>query len=75
MPVVLRHAERAKDLRYDRASEIKTGTWQRSRVALLGDACRTCSVLPGQGCTSGIVAAIRLGNDLVRGIAFEAAFA
>jgi 2-polyprenyl-6-methoxyphenol hydroxylase-like FAD-dependent oxidoreductase len=73
-PSVLEHALSAKGLRYDRATEIKTCTWQRARAALLGDACHAYSVLPGQGCATRIAAAVHLGNDLVRGVSFEQAF-
>jgi 2-polyprenyl-6-methoxyphenol hydroxylase-like FAD-dependent oxidoreductase len=74
-PAVLEHARRAKELRYDRATQIKTSIWYRSRIGLLGDACHTYSLLPGQGCSAGIAAACWLGNELVRGASFDAAFA
>jgi 2-polyprenyl-6-methoxyphenol hydroxylase-like FAD-dependent oxidoreductase len=74
-PAVLEHAKRSKELRYDRATQIKTSTWYRTRIGLLGDACHTYSLLPGQGCSTGIAAACWLGKALVRGASFDAAFA
>jgi 2-polyprenyl-6-methoxyphenol hydroxylase-like FAD-dependent oxidoreductase len=74
VPTVLAHAKRATDLRYDHAIQIKSSTWHRARVGLLGDACHAYSLLPGQECSAAIAAAHWLGNELVRGASFETAF-
>jgi 2-polyprenyl-6-methoxyphenol hydroxylase-like FAD-dependent oxidoreductase len=73
-PAVLEHASKVETLHYDRATQIKTSTWYRARVALLGDACYAYSLLPGQGCSAGIAAAFELGTVLVRGASFATAF-
>jgi 2-polyprenyl-6-methoxyphenol hydroxylase-like FAD-dependent oxidoreductase len=74
VPAVLAHAKTAADLRYDHAIQIKSSTWQRARVGLLGDACHAYSLLPGQDCSAAIAAAHWLGGELVRGTSLETAF-
>ncbi len=74
IPSTLEQAQRVKRLSYDRATQIKTTVWNRGRVALLGDACHTYSVLPGQGCSTAMAAAYWLGRELLEPGPFDVAF-
>jgi 2-polyprenyl-6-methoxyphenol hydroxylase-like FAD-dependent oxidoreductase len=66
IPAVLAHARKANDLRYEQARQIKLPAWHRGRIGLLGDACHAYSLLPGQGSSIAMAAALRLSQDLIQ---------
>jgi 2-polyprenyl-6-methoxyphenol hydroxylase-like FAD-dependent oxidoreductase len=65
-PDVLGRLEQTEDLYLDRASQIVAPAWSKGRVALIGDAAFSVSLLAGQGSALAIVAAYVLAGELVR---------
>src|SRR5690606_36398640 len=63
---ILAQLPRAHALYLDHASQIRMPTWHRGRIALLGDAAASPSLLAGQGSALAMVHAYRLAAGLVR---------
>lgn len=79
-PQILDALDRARELYFDRVSQIhmgpQAGSWTRGRIALTGDAAFCPSLLAGQGCALAMVAAYILAGELHRaGGDYAAAFA
>lgn len=75
-PQILRALAEARDLYFDRVSQIRMQAWSKGRVALLGDAAFCVSLLAGQGSALAMAAAYVLAGELARagGTDPEAAF-
>lgn len=63
---ILAQLPRAHALYLDHASQIRMPTWHRGRIALLGDAAASPSLLAGQGSALAMVHAYLLAAGLVR---------
>jgi 2-polyprenyl-6-methoxyphenol hydroxylase-like FAD-dependent oxidoreductase len=79
-PKILDALDGVKELYFDRVSQIfmgpQTGSWNRNRVALVGDAAFCVSLLAGQGCSLAMTAAYILAGELHRaGLDYATAFA
>lgn len=79
-PKILEALDGAKELYFDRVSQIlmgpQTGSWTRNRVSLVGDAAFCVSLLAGQGCSLAMIAAYILAGELHRtGQDYATAFA
>jgi 2-polyprenyl-6-methoxyphenol hydroxylase-like FAD-dependent oxidoreductase len=61
---ILDELARAKELYFDRVSQIKINRWSRGRIALVGDAAFCVSLLAGQGSALAMVAAFVLAGEL-----------
>jgi 2-polyprenyl-6-methoxyphenol hydroxylase-like FAD-dependent oxidoreductase len=75
---ILEQLPHAETLYLDRASQIRMPSWSRGRVALLGDAAASPSLLAGQGAALAMVEAYTLAVELIRSagdhtVAFHAA--
>lgn len=64
IPEILRQLPRARTLYLDRASQIRMPTWTSGRVALIGDAAASPSLLAGQGSALAMVEAYVLAAEL-----------
>ena len=78
-PQILEALDSVNELYFDRVSQIRMGTaersWSRGRVALVGDAACCVSLLAGQGSAIAIAAAFILAGELYRAAGdCEAAF-
>ncbi len=69
-PQILDALDDAKDLYFDRVSQVQmgaqAGSWSRGRVTLVGDAAFCVSLLAGQGSALAMVAAYILAGELHR---------
>ncbi len=69
-PQILNALDAAKDLYFDRVSQIRMdtfpGLWTRGRVTLIGDAASCVSLLAGQGSALAMIAAYVLAGELHR---------
>jgi len=63
-PQILAALERQEELYMDRVSQVHMDSWHRGRVALLGDAACSVSLLGGQGCALAMTAAYVLAGEL-----------
>ncbi|HTV57912.1 MAG TPA: FAD-binding domain [Verrucomicrobiae bacterium] len=67
-PQILEALDAAKELYFDRLSQVnmgaETGSWTRGRVTLVGDAAFCVSLLAGQGSALAMVAAYLLAGEL-----------
>ena len=61
---ILARLDRAPDLYFDRVAQIKMPSWSRGRVALVGDAAFSVSLMAGQGSALAMVAAYVLAGEL-----------
>ena len=66
VPEILRELEAAEDLYFDAVSEIRMPRWTSGRVALIGDAAHSPSLLAGAGAAFAMLAAYLLAQDLHR---------
>ena len=75
-PAILEAMHRARTFYFDRVSQIQMPSWQRGRVALVGDAAACPSLLAGQGSALAMVEAYVLAAELARANGdYAAAFA
>jgi len=75
-PRILRELAAAKELYFDRVSQIRMGSWSSGRVTLTGDAAFCVSLLAGQGSALAMVAAYILAGEIHRaGGDYASAFA
>jgi 2-polyprenyl-6-methoxyphenol hydroxylase-like FAD-dependent oxidoreductase len=65
-PQILAALERAGELYFDRVSQIRLPRWSRGRVALIGDAAASVSLLAGEGTGLAIAEAYVLAGELQR---------
>ena len=65
-PTILERLADAKTFYFDRVSQIRTPSWTRGRVALVGDAAACVSLLAGQGTALAMVEAYVLAAELSR---------
>ena len=65
-PKVLAALDAARDVYFDRVSQIVTPAWSKGRVALLGDAAACVSLLAGEGCGLAMTEAYVLAGELAR---------
>lgn len=65
IPAILDELPRARTLYLDRANQIRMPSWTSGRVALIGDAAASPSLLAGQGSALAMVAAYVLAAELV----------
>ena len=63
---ILGELDRARDLYFDRVSQIKIDSWLRGRVALIGDAAFCVSLLAGQGAALAMISAYILAGELAK---------
>src|ERR1700752_69355 len=63
---ILAELGRAKDLYFDRVSQIKMPSWSRGRIALVGDAAFCVSLMAGQGSALAMTAAYALAGELAK---------
>lgn len=61
---ILAELERARDIYFDRVSQIKMPTWSKGRIALVGDAAFCVSLMAGQGAALAMTAAYVLAGEL-----------
>lgn len=66
VPTILDQLPQAKTFYMDRASQIRMHSWSRGRIALLGDAAASPSLLAGQGSALAMVEAYILAAELRR---------
>src|SRR5699024_5310946 len=66
VPGILAQLAQAKTFYMDRASQIRMHSWSRGRIALLGDAAASPSLLAGQGSALAMVEAYILAAELRR---------
>jgi 2-polyprenyl-6-methoxyphenol hydroxylase-like FAD-dependent oxidoreductase len=64
---ILANLDRAPDLYFDRAAQIKMPSWSRGRAALVGDAAFCVSLMAGQGSALAMTAAYVLAGELAKG--------
>jgi 2-polyprenyl-6-methoxyphenol hydroxylase-like FAD-dependent oxidoreductase len=63
-PGILAALDAARDLYFDRVSQIVMPAWSKRRVALLGDAAACVSLLAGEGCGLAMTEAYVLAGEL-----------
>jgi 2-polyprenyl-6-methoxyphenol hydroxylase-like FAD-dependent oxidoreductase len=63
---VLAALDAARDVYFDRVSQIVMPTWSKGRVALVGDAAACVSLLAGEGCGLAMAEAYVLAGELAR---------
>ena len=63
---ILAELDRARELYFDRVSQIEMESWSRGRVALVGDAAFCISLTGGQGSALAMTAAYVLAGELAR---------
>jgi 2-polyprenyl-6-methoxyphenol hydroxylase-like FAD-dependent oxidoreductase len=63
-PRILDTLESTQQLYFDRVSQIKTESWSRGRIALVGDAAFCVSLLAGQGSALAMISAYVLAGEL-----------
>jgi 2-polyprenyl-6-methoxyphenol hydroxylase-like FAD-dependent oxidoreductase len=61
---ILDEMDRAKELYFDRVSQIRLPSWSRGRIAVVGDAAFCVSLLAGQGSALAMIAAYVLAGEL-----------
>jgi 2-polyprenyl-6-methoxyphenol hydroxylase-like FAD-dependent oxidoreductase len=61
---ILAELECAKDVYFDRVSQIKMPTWSQGRIALVGDAAFCVSLMAGQGAALAMTAAYVMAGEL-----------
>lgn len=66
VPTILEQLSQAKTFYMDRAGQIRMQSWSRGRIALLGDAAASPSLLAGQGSALAMVEAYILAAELHR---------
>jgi 2-polyprenyl-6-methoxyphenol hydroxylase-like FAD-dependent oxidoreductase len=75
LPRILDELDGARDLYFDRVSQIRMETWSKGRVALVGDAAFCVSFAAGQGAALAMTAAYVLAGELGRaGVSYREAF-
>jgi 2-polyprenyl-6-methoxyphenol hydroxylase-like FAD-dependent oxidoreductase len=65
-PRILGELDRARELYFDRVSQIRLDRWSRGRVALVGDAAFCVSLMGGQGAALAMIAAYVLAGELAK---------
>ncbi len=65
-PQILDELSRAREIYFDRVSQIRMSRWSRGRIALIGDAAFCVSLLAGQGSALAMVSAYVLAGELER---------
>ena len=65
-PRILGELDHARDLYFDRVSQIRLESWSRGRVALVGDAAFCVSLMAGQGSALALTAAYVLAGELAK---------
>jgi 2-polyprenyl-6-methoxyphenol hydroxylase-like FAD-dependent oxidoreductase len=63
---ILCELDHARDIYFDRVSQIKMESWSRGRVALVGDAAFCLSLMAGQGAGLAMTAAYVLAGELAK---------
>ena len=63
---ILARLDRATDLYFDQVAQIKMASWSRGRVALVGDAAFSVSLMAGQGSALAMTAAYVLAGELAK---------
>lgn len=63
-PAIIKALDACEDLYFDSVSQIRMNSWARGRVALIGDACSSPSLLAGQGSALAMAAAYILAGEL-----------
>ena len=63
-PQILAALDRYENLYFDRVSQIRMNSWWRGRVALVGDAAFSPSLMAGQGAALAMIAAYVLASEL-----------
>ena len=63
-PEILKALNSCTDLYFDPVSQIRMNTWSHGRVALVGDACFSPSLLAGQGSALAILGAYIVAGEL-----------
>jgi 2-polyprenyl-6-methoxyphenol hydroxylase-like FAD-dependent oxidoreductase len=64
VPELLATLPRALDCYTDRTVQVRSSTWHRGRVALLGDACWCVSLLAGQGASLAMAGGVVLAEEI-----------
>jgi 2-polyprenyl-6-methoxyphenol hydroxylase-like FAD-dependent oxidoreductase len=65
-PPILDDVSAAKDIYFDRVSQIQMDRWSKGRVALIGDAAFCVSLAAGQGSALAMISAYVLAGELLR---------
>ena len=65
-PQILQAMEQARDIYYDRVSQIRMDRWSKGRVMLIGDAAGCVSLLAGEGTGLALTEAYVLAGELNR---------
>jgi 2-polyprenyl-6-methoxyphenol hydroxylase-like FAD-dependent oxidoreductase len=65
-PRILNELDRAQNLYFDRVSQIRMDRWSKGRVALVGDAAFSDSLMAGQGAALAMTAAYVLAGELAK---------
>ena len=65
-PRILDQLDHAKNLYFDRVSQIKMKSWSKGRVALVGDAAFCASLMAGQGSALAMTAGYVLAGELAK---------
>jgi 2-polyprenyl-6-methoxyphenol hydroxylase-like FAD-dependent oxidoreductase len=65
-PRILGELDRTHDLYFDRVSQIKMEGWSRGRIALVGDAAFSVSLMAGQGSALAMTAAYVMAGELAQ---------
>jgi 2-polyprenyl-6-methoxyphenol hydroxylase-like FAD-dependent oxidoreductase len=63
---ILARADRAEEIYFDRVSQIDMPAWSKGRIALIGDAGASVSLLAGEGSGLALVEAYCLAGELAR---------
>jgi 2-polyprenyl-6-methoxyphenol hydroxylase-like FAD-dependent oxidoreductase len=66
MPRILERIDQAKDIYFDRVSQIRMDRWSNGRVVLIGDAAACVSLLAGEGTGLAIAEAYTLAGEIHR---------
>jgi 2-polyprenyl-6-methoxyphenol hydroxylase-like FAD-dependent oxidoreductase len=64
VPELLKHASEARRIYFDTVSQIEMSHWSVGRVVLIGDACQSASIWPGQGASTAVAGAYVLTEEL-----------
>lgn len=65
-PAILAEMEGAREIYFDRVSQVRMASWTRGRAALIGDAAASVSFLAGEGAGLAIASAYVLAGELDR---------
>lgn len=67
LPMILEKARALDAFLYEQVGQVVVPHWYRGRIALLGEACQAVSLLPGQGASLSMAAAVVLAEELGSG--------